>query len=374
MKLLNNIFSDQFSALAIKESIQLLRDKKIIFLIIFPAILRILLYGLAWNPDVSNLKLGILDYANTYQSQVLVSTLTENRIFTAEKYFLKDQKLTEQIQLGKLTVGLVIPPDFQQNLSQNKPIEVQILVDGVDANQAAIAQGYIKKLIRQYTNQLKSNRKPPLITPQTTFLYNPRLKSSWFFVPGVFGLTLAVVTSLVSSATIIREKDKGTLEQLLMTPAKEWEILLAKIIPLLILLMGDLILILCLALLVFGLPFRGNLLLFLGLSAVYILTNIAIGTMLATVSRTQQQAYITSFFVNLPLALLSGVLSPIETMPVFFKYLSLFNPLRHYATIIRGILLKGVGLEVLWVNAIALILFATILLSISISKFRCQLH
>ena len=374
MKLLKIIFSDQFRALAIKESIQLLRDKKIIFLIIFPAILRILLYGLAWNPDVSNLKLGILDYANTYQSEVLVSTLTENRIFTAEKYFLKDQKLTEQIQLGKLTVGLVIPPDFQQNLSQNKPIEVQILVDGVDANQAVIAQGYIKKLIRQYTNQLEPNRKPPLITPQTTFLYNPRLKSSWFFVPGVFGVTLAVVSSLISSATIIREKDKGTLEQLLMTPAKEWEILLAKIIPLFILLMGDLILILCLALLVFGLPFRGNLLLFLGLSAVYILANIAIGTMLATVSRTQQQAYITSFFVNLPLALLSGVFSPIETMPVFFKYLSLFNPLRHYATIIRGILLKGVGLEVLWVNAIALILFATILLSISISKFRCQLH
>ena len=374
MKLIEIIFSKQFRALAIKESIQLLRDKKIIFLIIFPTILRILLYGLAWNPDVSNLKLGILDYANTYQSEILVTTLTENRIFTAEKYFFNEQKLTKQIQLGKLTVGLVIPPDFQQNLFQDKPINVQILVDGVDANQAVIAQGYIKKLIRQYTNQLEPNRKPPLITPQTTFLYNPSLKSSWFFVPGVFGVTLAVVTSLISSATIIREKDKGTLEQLLMTPARGWEILLAKIIPLFILLMGDLILILCLSLLLFGLPFRGNLWLFLGLSAVYILVNIAIGTMLATVSRTQQQAYITSFFVSLPLTLLSGVISPIESMPAFFQYISLFNPVRHYATIIRGILLKGVGLEVLWVNAIALILFATILLSISMRNFRRQLH
>ncbi len=374
MELIKILFSDQFRALAIKEIIQLLRDKKIIFLLIFPTVLRVLLYGLALNPDVSNLKLGILDYANTYQSQVLVSTLTENNIFTAEQYFFNNQKLTEEIKLGKLNLGLVIPPDFQQNLSQDKPIEVEVLVDGVDANQAVIAQGYLKKLIRQYTNQLEPNQPPPLITPQITFLYNPDLKSSWFFVPGVFGLVLAVITSLISSATIIREKDKGTLEQLLMTPAREWEILLAKIIPLFVLLMGDLILILVLAVLLFKLPFRGNLLLFLGLSAVYILVNIAIGTMLATVSRTQQQAYITSFFVSLPLTLLSGVISPIESMPVFFQYISLFNPVRHYATIIRGILLKGVGLEVLWTNAIALIILATILLSISISKFRRQLN
>ena len=374
MKLLQTLFSDQFRALTIKEIIQLLRDKKIIFLLIFPTVLRVFLYGLALNPDVSHLKLGVLDYANTYQSEVLVSTLTENNIFTAENYFFNDQKLTEQIQLGNLTVGLIIPDNFQQNLSHNQPINLRILVDGVDANQAVIAQGYIKKLLRQYSHQLEPNQPPPLIEPQTTFLYNPDLKSSWFFVPGVFGLALAVITSLISSATIIREKDKGTLEQLLMTPAKGWEILLAKIVPLFILLMGDLLLILCIALLLFDLPFRGNLLLFLGLSAVYILVNIAIGTMLATVSRTQQQAYITSFFVSLPLTLLSGVFSPIETMPVFFQYISLFNPVRHYATIIRGILVKGVGLEVLWVNAIALILFATILLSISISKFRCQLH
>ncbi|MGK7897702.1 MAG: ABC transporter permease [Xenococcus sp. (in: cyanobacteria)] len=374
MELINNLFSDQFRALVIKEIIQLLRDKKIIFLLIFPTVLRVLLYGFALNPDVSNLKLGILDYAHTAQSQALVSTLTENNIFTAEQYFFNGQELTKQIQLGKLTVGLVIPPDFLQNLSQDKSIKVDVLVDGVDANQAVIAQGYLKKLIRQYNHQLDVNQAAPLISPQVTFLYNSDLKSSWFFVPGVFGLALAVITSLISSATIIREKDKGTLEQLLMTPARGWEILLAKIITLFVLLMGDLILILVIAVLLFQLPFRGNLGLFLGLSAVYILVNIAIGTMLATISRTQQQAYITSFFVSLPLTLLSGVISPIESMPVFFQYLSLLNPVRHYATIIRGILLKGVGLEVLWINAIALILFATILLTISISKFRRQLN
>ena len=374
MKLIKNLFSDQFRALAIKEIIQTLRDKRIIFLLIVPTVIRVLLYGFALNPDVSNLKIGILDYAHTSQSQELVSTLTENNIFAAKKYFLNDQKLTEEIQLGKLTVGLIIPPNFKPNLLQNQQIAVQVLVDGVDANQAVITQGYIKKLIRQYTRQLEPNRPPPLIRPQTTFLYNPDLKSSWYIVPGVFGLALTVVTSLISSATIIREKDRGTLEQLLMTPAQRWEILLAKIVPLFLLLMGDLVLLLGFALIVFRLPFRGNLLLFVGLSAIYILSNIAIGMMLATVSRNQQQAYTISFFINLPLSLLSGVITPIESMPLFFQYVSLFNPLRHYVTIVRGILLKNVGLEVLWLNAIAIILFAIILLSISISKFRRQLN
>ncbi len=343
-------------------------------MLIFPTITQVLLYGLALNPDVSNLKLGILDYTNTYESRELVSALTENRIFRAEKYFFNDQKLSEQIKQGKLTAGLVIPPDFQRNLSKNKPIDVQVLVDGLDANQAGITQGYSQQIISQYSSQLETNQKPTLITLQTIFLYNPGLKSSWFFIPGAFALALGSATSLIASATIIREKDKGTLEQLLITPAKEWEIILAKIIPVFILLMIDLIFILCFAQFVFGVPFRGNLWFLLGLSSLYILVNIAIGIMLATFSRTQQQAYIISFFTSLPLVLLSGVLSPIESMPVFFQYLSLFNPIRHYVTIIRGILLKGVGLEVLWVNAIALIFFATILLSISISKFRRQLN
>ncbi len=158
-----------------------------------------------------------------------------------------------------------------------------------------------------------------------------------------------------------------------MTPAEAWEILLAKIVPLFVLLMGDVILALTIGRLVFSVPFRGNAALFLGLSGLYLFVGIGIGIMLATVCRTQQQVVLTSFFINLPLIQLSGAISPIESMPIFFKYLSLLNPLRHYIEIVRGILLKGVGLEVLWLNAIALLFFATLLLSISINQFRRQL-
>ena len=373
MNLIKRILNSRFWTLAIKEINQILRNKQSLVLLVIPPTVQLLIYGFALNPDVHYIKLGIVDYANTYESRELVSALTINRVFVAEQHLSNAQELGEQVREGKLTAGLVIPPEFKRNLSQDKPAEVQVLVDGVDANTAGIAQGYLSQIIGQYSRQLSANQAPALVTTQTTFLYNPGLVSSWFFVPGVLGLVLTLISSLVSSVTVVREKDTGTLEQLLMTPAEAWEILLAKIVPLFVLLMGDVFLALSVGRLVFGVPFRGNFPLFLGLSALYLFVGIGIGIMLATVCRTQQQVVLTSFFVNLPLIQLSGAIAPIESMPTVFKYLSLLNPLRHYVAIVRGILLKGVGLGVLWPNAIALFFFAVVLLSVSINRFRSQL-
>ncbi len=373
MNLIKRILNSRFWTLAIKEINQILRNKQSLVLLVIPPTVQLLIYGFALNPDVHYIKLGIVDYANTYESRELVSALTINRVFVAEQHLSNAQELGEQVREGKLTAGLVIPPEFKRNLSQDKPAEVQVLVDGVDANTAGIAQGYLSQIIGQYSRQLSANQAPALVTTQTTFLYNPGLVSSWFFVPGVLGLVLTLISSLVSSVTVVREKDTGTLEQLLMTPAEAWEILLAKIVPLFVLLMGDVFLALSVGRLVFGVPFRGNFPLFLGLSALYLFVGIGIGIMLATVCRTQQQVVLTSFFINLPLIQLSGAIAPIESMPTVFKYLSLLNPLRHYVAIVRGILLKGVGLGVLWPNAIALFFFAVVLLSVSINRFRTQL-
>ncbi len=179
---------------------------------------------------------------------------------------------------------------------------------------------------------------------------------------------------LVSSVTLIREKDVGTLEQLLMTPAAEWEILLAKIVPLFILLMGDVLLASGISRLVFNLPFRGNFGLFLLLSGLYMFVCIGLGILLATLSRTQQQAILTSFFFNVPIIQLSGAIAPIESIPSVFRFLSFFDPLRHYVVINRNLLLKGVGWGEIWQDAIALVIFAIILLTISIKRFRSQLN
>jgi len=370
---LKSLLDSRFWALVRKEINQILGNKQLIILLLVPPTVQLLLYGFALNPDVHNLKLGVVDYANVSASRELVSALTENKIFLVDAYPASERELSRQVEEGKLTAGIVIPPEFRREIAQGQTAAIQVFIDGVDANTAGIASGYITQIVRQYSRNLGANPLLPPVKPEVVFLYNPGLTSSWFFVPGVMGLVLTLIGSLVSAVTVVREKDTGTLEQLLMTPAEPWEILLAKIVPLFILLLGDVLLALTLARSVFGVPFRGNFLLFMVLSGLYLFVGIGVGIMLATISKSQQQVVLTTFFINLPMVQTSGAIAPIETMPLFFQILALFNPLRHYIAIVRGILLKGVGLEVLWMHALALAVFAVLLLTISSMKFRSQL-
>jgi ABC-2 type transport system permease protein len=366
-------FASRFWALVRKELHQILRNKQLLIILIIPPTLQLLIYGFALNPDVHHLKLGVVDYARTADSRELVAALTENQVFDLDASLLSEKTLATHVETGQLTAGLVIPPEFSRNLAAGQPTDLQVFIDGVDANTAGIASGYIKQIVQQFSQQhLDVEVLAPFIT-QVVFLYNQGLISSWFFVPGVMGLVLTLIGSIVSAVTVIREKDTGTLEQLLMTPAAGWEILLAKVVPLFVLLMGDVLLALAIGRSIFGVPFRGSFLLFMGLSGFYVFVGIGVGIMLATLAYSQQQVVLTTFFINLPMVQLSGAIAPIETMPKFFQYLSLLNPLRHYIAIIRGILLKGVGLEALWGHALALVGFAIVLLTISTHRFRKQL-
>jgi ABC-2 type transport system permease protein len=373
IQIVNYFFESRLWVLIIKESKHIFRDKQLWLLLIFLPIIQLLIFSFSLNPDVNNLRLGIIDYSNTFASRELIAAFTVNKVFIPELYTTSQPTLDEQIQQGRIDIGLVIPAKFNRDLQQGSTAQVQVFIDGVDANRAGVASNYITQIINQYSRQLAPTLTASLITPNVTFLYNPGLTSSWFFVVGVLGILLLVTSSLVSSAVVVREKDVGTLEQLLMTPAAAWEILMAKIIPLFIFLMGDVILALCVAHLIFNLPLRGNLLLFLLLSGFYILVGIGIGSLLATFSRNQLQAELISFFINVPLIQLSGAVTPIESMPTSLQYLSLLNPVRHYIMIVRGLLLKGVGLNVLWLNMLALGIFAMIFLTIGISRFRNQL-
>lgn len=359
-----------------KEIRQILRNRQIIFLLIFPPTVQLLIFGLALNPDVTELSLGVTDYSQSASSRELVSAIVENNLFELESYQLRGSVLQQQVRTGKVTAGLMIPPDYDQRLAAAKTAQVQVLIDGVDANTAGIASGYLQQLINRYSQRLNqsSSIEAEPVEVAVSFLYNPGLLSSWFFVPGVIGVVLTLTGSLVSSSTVIREKDMGTLEQLLMTPAGGWEILAAKIAPLFVLLMGDVLLASAIARLVFGLPFRGSYLLFLVLSALYVLVTIGIGILLATLARNQQQVILISFFFNVPIIQLSGAIAPIESMPPFFRLLSFFDPLRHYVNIARSLILKGVGIEVLLPEAVVLAAFTGLLLGISINRFRAQLE
>ncbi|MDX2217209.1 MAG: ABC transporter permease [Oculatellaceae cyanobacterium bins.114] len=372
-KLLDRLLNSRLWALATKEVNQILKNKQLLFLLIFPPTVQLLVYGFALNPEVHFLKLGVLDYSNSIQSHELVSALTENNIFVAKDYFFDDQALGKQVQQGQITAGLIIPPEFDQQLAESQTADVQVMIDGVDANTAGIAAGYIAQITNQFSRKLSPEPMTEIIDPQVTFLYNPGLNSSWFFIPGVTGVVLTLTSVLVSSSTVVREKDTGTLEQLLITPAEAWEILVAKIVPLFVLLMADIFLALAVGELVFHVPFRGSLPLFLLVSALYIFVGIGLGILLATISRNQRQVVLTSFFINLPMIQLSGAIAPIESMPLIFQHLSWINPLRHYVAIIRGFLLKGVGVMELWQHVVALAAIAVILMAVSIKKFRTQL-
>jgi len=295
-KFLTRFLDSSFWALTLKEVNQILRNKQLIFLLIFPPTVQLLIFGFALSPEVHFIKLGVVDYAHSQTSRDLVAALTENRIFVAQNFSSSEKELGNQVRRGDVTVGLVIPPQFDRQLAAGRSAEIQVLVDGVDANTAGIASGYFSQIVGQFSRQLNPNPNPNLIRPEVSFLYNPGLISSWFFVPGVLGTVLTLTSSLVSSATVVREKDTGTLEQLLMTPAEAWEILLAKIVPLFVLLMGDVLLALTVAKVVFNVPFRGSFPLFLLVSALYVCVGISIGILLATVSKNQQQVVLTSFF------------------------------------------------------------------------------
>lgn len=373
-KQIEQFFNSRLWSLLVKEINQILRDKQLIFLLIFPPTVQLIIFGFVLDPQVTHLNLGVLDYANTIESRELVAAFTANDVFVTKQYFIDQEDLAEQVQLGKLTAGLVIPPDFARQLAQGNRATIQVLIDGFDANTAGIARGYVAQIVSQFNQSQGMRSSPPLIESQSIFFFNPGLLSSWFFAPGVIGTVVTITGVLVSSTTLVREKDSGTLEQLLMTPADSWEILLAKIIPLFGLLMGVIGLALTISRIVFSLPIEGSLLLYLALASLYVFVAIGLGMMLATFAKSQQQVVLSAFFINLPLIILSGAIAPIESMPVVFQYLSLLNPLRHFVEIARDLLLKGAGFGILWPNAVALALIATLLLTVSLTRFRKQLR
>lgn len=371
--LFNQFFGSRFWALVRKEIRQILRAKQLIILLVVTPMIQLLVYGFALNPDVNHLKLGVVDYAQTSESRELIATLVKSQVFDVELILLSETALAKQVETGNISAGIVIPSEFRREINIGKSTNIQIFIDGVDANTAGIASSYTSQIVRQFSQKyLRPTSSSPIIT-QVIFLYNQGLISSWFFTPGVMGLVLTLLSTIISSITVIREKDTGTLEQMLMTPAEPSEILLAKIFPLFMLLMGDVLFALAIIKFIFDVPFQGSFLLLMVLSGLYLLVGIGIGIMLATICQSQQQVVLINFFINMPMVQLSGAIAPIETMPDFFKTLSLLNPLRHYIAIVKGIMLKGVGMEALWFNSLSLVCFVTVLLSISINRFRKQI-
>jgi ABC-2 type transport system permease protein len=357
-----------FLALFRKELNQIRRDRRLVMTLIIPPLLQILLFGFALDAEVNNLRIGVVDQSRSAQSRELIAYLTSNRVFRMQGYFDSTQSLQKQMDDGDLDIGLVIPDDYHRQRTRRQPTSVQLLLNAVNANTATIAEGYTRAIITSF------NEEPPPIRTRVALLFNPGLVSSWFIVTGTFGVLLVLNGSIVAANSMIKEKESGTIEQLLMTPASATEVVAAKIAPLFLLLLGMATLVLIVVEVAFNVPLRGNLLVFYAAASLCLLTGIALGTLLATFSGSAQQAQLLALFINPPMATLSGALTPIEAMPAWLQPVTLLNPVRHFAAISRGVMIKGSGVGELLENFAALALFAFALLAISVWRFRKQLR
>jgi ABC-2 type transport system permease protein len=368
------MFGYRFRALLLKEYRQIRHDRRIVFVAILAPFIQLCVFGFVLSANVTNLPLGVLDESRTPESRDIVSALTQSQSFSLAGVYPSSQALGSAIEVGTLDAGVVIPYDFERRLQRREPVTLQFLLNATNANTAEIAQGYISEIVAEYNARalrLTGSSGPALITP--VFLNNPGLVGSWFMVTGVLGMLLILNGSMLCSTQMIKERSAGTIDQLLMSPATTSEIIVAKIIPLFILLgiMGAVSIV---ALrFVFGVPFHGGIDLVVGGAALCVLSGIALGMFVATLARNALQAQLAVFFLNPPLAALSGAFTPIEAMPKWLQPFTIPNPVANFAIIARGALIKASGFEVLWPNFLALFLFTVILLTLSVVRYRKQL-
>jgi ABC-2 type transport system permease protein len=383
----SRIFNYRVRALVRKEFGQIRRDRRLAISLILPPVLQLTLFGFALSATVTNMKLGIVDDSRTSESRELIAALTESKSFRLAGYYDSVDKLGTAISQARLDAGMVIPYDYARDLHRGRPTTVQLLLNAMNANTATISQSYAEGVIQSYNAGLRGGgihasfqqigavdlSRRGRVTLMPAFLYNPGLVDSWFIVTGVFGLLLILNSSLIASAAMVREREAGTIEQLLMSPASTSEIIIAKITPLFVLLCAMMLLALVVLKVVFQVPFHGKLLfLFFG-GVLCILSGISLGTVIATFSKSAQQAQLTAFFVNPPLVSLSGALTPVEAMPSWLQPATVVNPIHHFAAIARAGLLKGSGFAALWPNFLALFIFTVVLVSLSVWRFRKQL-
>jgi len=379
------IFNHRLLALVGKEFTQIRRNSRLMVTMTIQPAIQLLLLGFALSATVTNLKLGVVDDDQSIESRALVNALGESKSFRLTATYSSVNELEKALSRGDLSAGMVVPYDYSRNLRRGAESTVQVLLNGVNTNTAAISQGYAESVIESYNADLRSSRlsaalrsgdagsRRGFVSLQPAFLYNPGLNGSWFLVTGVFGLTLLLNASLVAETTMIRERERGTIEQLLMLPASTAEIVIAKIAPLFAMLWVMVVICMLLIKFAFGVPFHGSFALFTCGTALCLLCGIGVGTTIASFSKSAKQSMLLGFFVNPLLFSLSGSLNPIEGMPKWMQLLTVLNPIHHLATITRGCLIKGSGFGDLWTNFFGLAALTLGLLTLSIWRFRGQL-
>jgi ABC-2 type transport system permease protein len=363
-----------------KEILELRQDPRIFGIIFVAPVIQLAILGYAATTDVRNVPIVVVDMDRSTASQDLISRFTGSGIFQIVDVVSSTDDVDRYLESGNAWMALSIPPRYGERVALGRPATLQVVADGSDASSTNIAIGYATNLIAGYAQDLVVERARVSgmprregggsgIEPRVRVWFNPTLESRYFMLPGIFALLLLVVTSNLSSMAIVREREIGTLEQLNVTPLGRLELILGKLLPYGIIGMIDVFIVLLVIVFWFQVPMRGSFWLLFAMSLIYLLTTLGLGLFVSTISRTQQQAMMTSsFFFLIPMMYLSGFVFPIENMPDAIQPITYLIPLRYFVIILRGIFLKGVGLETLWPQAIALFAWGTVILSLAVMR------
>ena len=364
----------------IKEFIQALRDKRTRFILIGPPIIQMLVFGYAATFEIRNVSTVVVDLDHSKESRELISRFTSSPYFEVKRQLGSSRELGDWIERGDATIGLELHAGFAQRLRGGETAPVQVIVDATNSNTALIASGYVSQIALSFAREMQQDDMRR-IAPQLVALapsvqleqrpwYNPELRSRWFFVPGIIGsLTLVLVITLTAFA-VVREREIGTLEQMMVTPIRPVEFILGKTLPFFLIGILDVSLIATVGSLWFHIPFRGSLpVLALG-AVLFLMCMLGVGLLISTVVSTQQQAMVLSFFFIMPAITFSGFGFPISTMPQWLQNLTYLSPLRYFLVVLRGTYLKGVGMEILWPQMAAMAAFGSCVLALAVLRFH----
>ncbi len=367
----------------IKEYIQVIRDKRTRVILIVPPIIQMLIFGYAATFEIRHVSTVVVDYDHSQESRDLISRFTSSPYFAVQRQLDNSTELTNMIEEGKATVGLEIHAGFAQLLRKGQPAPLQVIVDATNSNSALIASAYITQIATGFGQEYEQDRissiAPQLaqVVPSVQLAfrpwYNPDLSSRWFFIPGIIGSLTVVLVITLTAFGVVREREIGTLEQIMVTPIRPAEFILSKTLPSFLIGLFDVSLIAVVGSLWFQVPFRGHFsVLFLG-AVLFLLCMLGVGLLISTVSSTQQQAMVTAFFFIMPAIVFSGFGFPISAMPQWLQYMTYASPLRYFLVVLRGTYLKGVGLDILWPQMAAMAGLGLGLLFIAILRFRKSL-
>lgn len=365
-----------------KEFLELRKDPKLFGVVVVAPIVQLTMLGYAATTDVRDVPVVVADGDRSPSSRELIARFEGSRNFSIVGVVSTTGEVEPYLELGKAWLALSIPAGYGADLAGDIPVRLQLIADGSDANSTTVALGYATTVIGGYAQEIVERRmggnpstalvsQPGGIESRIRIWFNPELESRHFMIPGVLALVLLVVTANLASMAIVREKELGTLEQLNVTPLRRWELIVGKLLPYGAIAMIDVVLVVTVAVFWFEVPLRGSFSLLLGMSLLYVLCTLALGLFISTISETQQQAMMTAtFFFLTPMIYLSGFIFPIENMPAVIQAFTYLIPLRYFLTIVRGIFLKGIGIDLLWPQAAALAAWGLIVLSLAVSRSR----